>query len=190
MEPQCREWGILGAFGRSPVASTDHIRERFERNAKAVKLRPSLGRYTSASRARLRDGLTIDVEEGPWKLVADMGKDSGGEDLGPTPGVYGRAALGSCLAIACAQWAAKLDVPLEDLEVEVETDADAAGAYGVADVPAGYTRVRCTVTVTSEAPEDEIRRMLDVATERCLYWDVFARAVDLEREVKIVRPKE
>jgi len=172
------------------VASTDHIRERFERNAKAVKLRPSLGRYTSASRVRLRDGLTCDVEEGSWKLVADMSKDSGGKGQGPTPGVYGRAALGSCLAIACAQWAAKLDVPLAGLEVEVETDADAAGAYGVADVPAGYTQVRCTVTVESSAPEDAIRKMLDVATERCLFWDVFKRVVDVEREVRIVRPKE
>jgi len=171
------------------VASTEHIRERFERNSKAVKLRPSLGKYTSASRVRLRDGLTCDVEEGSWKLVADMSEDSGGEGQGPTPGVYGRAALGTCLAIACAQWAAKLDVPLTDLEVEVETDADAAGAYGVSDVPAGYTQVRCIVTVESSAPEDEIRRMLDVATERCLFWDVFTRAVDVQREVRIVRLK-
>ena len=61
------------------MASTEHIRERFERNARAVTPRPSLGTYTSASKVRLRDGLTCDVEEGSWKLVADMGKDPGGE---------------------------------------------------------------------------------------------------------------
>jgi uncharacterized OsmC-like protein len=181
---------MLGAFRRSPVASTDHIRERFERNARAVKLRPSLGKYTSAAKVRLREGLTCEFEEGSWKLVADMGKDSGGESLGPTPGVYGRAALGSCLVIACAQWASKLGVRLTDLEIEVETDADAAGAYGVSDAPAGYTQVRCTVTVVSPAPEEKIREMLDVATERCLFWDVFRRAVDVRQEVKIVRPEE
>lgn len=172
------------------MAGTDQIRERFERSAKAVKLRPSLGRYTSASKIRLRDGLTCDVEEGPWKLVADMGKESGGESLGPTPGVYGRAALGSCLAIACAQWAAKLGVPLTGLAVEVETDADAAGAFGTSDAPAGYTQVRCTVTVESPAADDEIHEVLDLATERCLFWDVFRRAMDVRREIKIVRPDE
>jgi uncharacterized OsmC-like protein len=154
------------------MADPDQIKARFERNARAVKLRPSVGKYTSKTK------------------VPDMDKGSGGEKLGPTPGVYGRAALGSCLAIASAQWAAKLDVPLEDLEVEVESDADAAGAYGVSDAPAGYTQVRCIVTVKSPAPEDQVRKVLDVATERCLYWDVFARAIDLRRELRIVTTED
>jgi uncharacterized OsmC-like protein len=181
---------ICGCGRRESMADTLEIKKRFERNAKAVKLRPSLGKYTSVSKVRLREGLTCDVEEGSWKLVADMGKDSGGEEEGPSPGVYGRAALGSCLAIATAQWAAKLGVPLDGIEVDVESDADAAGAYGVADVPPGYTQVRCRVTVKSSAPEEEVRNLIDVATDRCLFWDVFARAVDLRREVRIVAPEE
>lgn len=172
------------------VADLERIKQRFERNAKAVKLRPAVGKYTSSTKVRVRDGLTCDIEEGSWRLVADMAAGSGGEGQGPTPGVYGRAALGSCLAIASAQWAAVLGVPLDGLEVDVETDADAAGAYGVADVPAGYTQVRCTITVRSAAPEHEIRRVLDVATERCLYWDVFQRAMDVRREVRIVPSRE
>ncbi len=173
------------------MASTQEIKRRFERNAKAVKLRPSLGKNTSVSKICLREGLTCDIEEGRWKLVADMGSESGGAARGPTPGVYGRAALGSCLAIATAQWAAKLDVPIEGLEIEVASDADAAGAYGVSDdVPAGYTQVRCVVTVKSTAPEDQVRDLIDVATDRCLYWDVFARALDIRREVRIVTPEE
>jgi len=168
------------------MADPREIKARFERNARAVALRPSVGKYTSVSKVRLRDGLTCDIEEGPWKLVADLDQASGGEHAGPTPGVYGRAALGSCLAIATAQWAAKHDVPIEELEVEVQSDADAAGAYGVTDAPPGYTRVRCIVTVKSPAPEARVREVLDTATERCLYWDVFARAMNLERELRIV----
>jgi uncharacterized OsmC-like protein len=172
------------------MTSTESIKARFERNAKVVKMKPSRGRYTSTSKVHLRDGLTCDIEEGPWKLVADMGKSSGGDEEGPTPGVYGRAALGSCLAIASAQWAAKLGVPLQGIEIEVQCDADAGGVYGVSDAPAGYTQVRCIVTVKSSAPEEEVRKLLDVATDRCLYWDVFTRAVDVRREVRIVKPEE
>ena len=168
------------------MADAPEIKARFERNAKVVKLRPARGRYTSSSKIRLREGLTCDIEEGSWKLVADMDEASGGANQGPTPGVYGRAALGSCLAIATAQWAAKLDVPIEDLEVEVQSDADAAGAYGVTEAPPGYTQVRCIVTVTSPAPEERVREVVDVATARCIYWDVFARAIDLKREVRVV----
>ena len=46
--------------------------------------------------------------------------------------------------------------------------------------------MRCIVTIKSPAPEDQVQKALDVATERCIYWDVFARAMDLKREVRIV----
>lgn len=168
------------------MASAETIKRCLERNAKAVKLRPALGRYTSRTCVRLRDGLTCDVEDGAWKLVADMGKRSGGKELGPTPGTYARAALGSCLAIAIAQWAAAGGVELDGLEVAVDSDADAAGVYGVRDVAPGYTQVRCTVTLRSSAPEERLRRIVDLATERCLVWDVFARAMDVTRELRIL----
>ncbi|MDX1388068.1 MAG: OsmC family protein [Acidobacteriota bacterium] len=172
------------------MTSTRLIKEKFERNAKVVELRPARGRSTSAAKIRLRDGLTCDIEEGRWKLVADLGGDSGGEDQGPAPGVYARAALGSCLAITIAQWGATLGVTIDDLEVEVASDVDAAGAYGVAEIPPGYSQVRCTVTIKSPAPEKEIRRMVDVATDRCLVWDVFARAVDVKQDLRIVAAQE
>ena len=70
-----------------------------ERSARALTLRPSLGRSTGVSRARVSNGLTCQIEEGPWKLVADLPAQVGGDAAGPTPGVLGRAALGSCLAM-------------------------------------------------------------------------------------------
>ena len=72
------------------------IKEKFERNARVVELRPERGRYTSVTKVRLRDGLTCDIEDGPWKLVGDEPENMGGENAGPDPGVFGRAALGSC----------------------------------------------------------------------------------------------
>ena len=172
------------------MTSTREIKKKFERSAKAVKLRPSVGLYSSVSRCRLREGLTCDIDEGPWKLIADMGQASGGEALGPTPGVYGRAALGACVTIATAQYAAKLDVPLDGLEVEVQADADAGGAYDISEAPAGYTQVRCIITVKSAAPEADVRKVVDKALDNCVYWDVFARALDLRRELRFAPSEE
>jgi uncharacterized OsmC-like protein len=170
------------------MATSEKIKQRFERNARAVKLRPSVGQYTSKTSVRMREGLTCEIEDGPWSLLADLGEKSGGESAGPTPGTYGRAAIGSCLAMACLQWAAKRDVAIEGIEIEVETDADEAGAYGVADVPAGYAQVRCSVTVRSSAPQAQVRSVVDEATRHCLFWDVFERAIDLKRELRILAP--
>ncbi len=90
------------------MTNVDKIRTAFERNVQALTRRPSTGQKTSVTRVRVRDGLKCDIEDGPWKLTADMKKGVGGNEEGPEPGVLGRAALGSCLAIGYVMWAAKL----------------------------------------------------------------------------------
>lgn len=168
----------------------DKIRTAFERSARALTLRPSLGQGTGVSRTRVRQGLTCDIEDGPWKLTAALDGAPPAGAPGPAPGVYGRAALGSCLAIGYVQWAARCGVPLSGLEVEVQADYDARGPYGLADVPCGYTQVRYTVIIESPAPEADILRMLDVADAHSPYLDVFARAQDLHRQIRIVKKQE
>src|SRR5262245_42135009 len=140
------------------------IKTAMERNAKAVSLRPAIGQGTAVTRVTLRDGLACDIVEGPWRLVAGMGDKYGGTAAGPTPGVLGRAALGSCLALGYAMWAARLEVPLDSLEVEVQADYDARGELGVSDdVRPGYSAVRYIVTVASPADEADVRRLLETA---------------------------
>jgi uncharacterized OsmC-like protein len=164
----------------------ERIRETFERNARALALRPAIGRNTAVTRVRVREGLQCEVEEGPWKLTVDMSEKSGGTNTGPNPGTLGRGALGSCLAIGYMLWASKLGVPIRNLEVEVQADYDSGPAYGVSDEPAGYRRIRCLVTVESDAPEADILRMLDEGDAHSAYLDVFSRAQDVQRTVRIV----
>ncbi len=168
-----------------------HIRETLERNAKAVSLRPSLGLHTAKTTVRLKPGLECEVEEGPWKLTVGVGESSGGTNAGPTPGVLGRGALGSCLAVGYGMWAARLGVPIDALEVRVEADFDSRGELGVSDtVPPGYSQVRYFVTVSSRAPEADVRRVIDTADKYSPYRDVFARAHDVRRELTILAPAE
>ena len=168
----------------------EKIRTAFERCAKALSLRPSLGRSTGVSRARIRQGLTCEIEEGPWKLQADMPTQAGGDAAAPTPGVFGRAAFGSCLAIGYMMQAAKLGVPIAALEVEIQADYDDGALFGVSDSPAGYLEVRYRVTVESSAPESEVLRVLDEGDEHSPYLDVFRRAQACTRSVRIVSPRE
>ena len=164
----------------------DDIRTALERSVKAVTLRPSIGLHTGKTRVRLRPGLACDIEDGPWKLTVGMSEKSGGTNAGPGPGTFGRGALGSCLALGYAMWAARLGVPINALEVEIEADYDSRGELGISDeVPPGYTQVRYIITVTSHAPEDDVRRVIDTADKYSPYRDVFARANDVRRELHI-----
>lgn len=164
----------------------DAIREALERNDKAVTLRPSAGKGTAVTHARLAPGLEVQIEEGPWKFVVGMTEKYGGTGAGPNPGVFGRAALGSCLAIGYGMWAARLGVPIESLEVEVQADYDVRGELGVDDsISPGYPEIRYIVTVDSPAPEADVLRMLDMADRYSSYRDHFVRAIPVRREVRM-----
>jgi uncharacterized OsmC-like protein len=162
------------------------IRIALERTARAVELRPSIGQGTVATKVRLKDGLSCEVEDGPWKFTVGMPGKYGGSNAGPNPGAYGRGAVGSCLAIGYSMWAARLGVPISSLEVEVQADFDARGELGVSEsVRPGYLAMRYIVTVESTASSEDIHRVLDTA-DRCSSWrDDIANGVPLTREVRV-----
>ena len=173
------------------VTKTQDLKSAMERNIKAVRLRPSVGQGTATTTVRIRSGMTTDIEDGPWKMVADEGAGFAGADLGPDPGVFTRAGLGSCLAIGYVMWASVLEVPLDSVEVTVETDYDARGSFGVEDSLApGWGAVRYTTNVSSPAPESKVREMIDYADRHSSILDVIRRAIPVSGEVKITSAAE
>ena len=162
------------------------IKTALERNVKAVSLRPSVGQGTAVTRVQLRDGLACDISEGPWTLTAGMTEKYGGTNAGPNPGVLGRAALGSCLALGYGMWAARLEVPITALDVEIHADYDVRGELAVDDgVRPGYTAMRYIVRVSSPAPEADVRRVIDTADRYSSWRDDIANPVPLARELHI-----
>lgn len=170
------------------MIDTEKIGSAFRRVAGALAKRPAFGQGTGVSRARIRDGLTCEVSEGNWTFTADMPEQAGGNGAGPTPGVYGRAALGSCLAIGYMMRAAAMGVPIASLEVEIHADFDDGALFGTAPgVPPGYLSVRYIITIESHAAEERIMELLDEADRHSPYLDVFSRAQNCYREVKIIK---
>ncbi len=168
------------------MADTTTIREVAERNARTLAVKPSRGQLTGVTTARITGGLRCEIEEGPWKLVADMPVKAGGDDTAPTPGVLGRGALASCLAIGITIWAARLGIPVDALEVEVQADFDARGELGVGDhIPPGYQEVRYTVSLDSPASVESLTGLLETAERHSPYLDVFGRAQKMERFLRL-----
>jgi uncharacterized OsmC-like protein len=154
-----------------------------------IKDQPADGQGTAVTRCVIRSGVTCDMSDGHWQLIADEMPGDGGAGLGPDPGVFGRAALGSCLAMGYVMWAAYLDVPVEDVEVIVEADYDARGMLGLDDsVPAGWLDLRYKVFVTSAAPQERVRAMVEMADRYSSILDFYRKPHEIKREL-IVRPK-
>ena len=167
----------------------ERIKLAIDRSIQAIKLKPSLALGTGFSRTRVINGLHCEIEEGEWKFTADMPASIGGEGSGPTPGIYGRAALGSCLAIGYMMMAAKKGIRVSRLEVEIQADYDDGALLGTSDDVPGYSEVRYNVLIECDAKEDLIMEMLNEADKRSPYLDVFSRAQQCRREVQIVTPK-
>ena len=94
------------------------IKTALDRNVKVIEARPSIAQGTAVTKVTLHPGRSCDVEDGPWKFSVGMTEKYGGLNNGPNPGVYGRAALGSCLAIGYGMWAARLDIAVRSLTVD------------------------------------------------------------------------
>jgi len=171
------------------MSQTEKIKSAVERSTKALSLKPSLGIGTGISKTQIKNGLLCEIQEGKWNFSVDMPESSGGTALAPTPGVLGRAALGSCLAITYMIKAAQMNVEITSLEVEVQADYNHGGLFGTADVPPGYSEVRYKVTIESDAIEEDILKMLDDADQHSPYLYIFAGAQMCKREVEIVSPK-
>ena len=150
-------------------------------------LKPALGKGTGVSKVRITNGLTCEVQEGDWKMTVDMPAGVGGDGLAPTPGVYGRAALGSCLAIGYMMKAAEMEISIINLEVEVEADFDDGALLGTADknIPPGYLEIRYTINIESDVADETIMQLLDDGDAHSPYLDIFTRAQKCVRKVNI-----
>ena len=174
------------------MSEAARIKTALERNQRAITLRPSIGQGTAVTRVRLQDGSggTCEITDGRWRLIAGMEKGAGGAAAGPDPGVLGRAALGSCLAIGYRGWAAVLGVPVNLITVEVQADYDARGMFGLEGVSPGWQRLRYIVTVESPAPEADVLRVIEHADARSPLLADFRNPLAITREARIIHPVE
>lgn len=169
--------------------NADAIRQALERNDRVVSLRPAVGRGTAKTTASWRGGLSCEISEGPWRFAVGMTDKYGGANEAPNPGVYGRAALGSCLVLGYAMWAARMNVPIRSLNVEVQADYDASGELGLnPEVRPGYLAMRYVVRVESDASQDDVLRMLEVAERHSSFLDDYSNPVPVERTVEFIAP--
>jgi uncharacterized OsmC-like protein len=170
------------------MTTQSEIREAFVGVATALRHEPALGVGSGTSVTRVIDGLRCEVVEGDWTIAVDMPPIAGGSGTAPTPGAYGRAALGSCLAMTYMMWVSKEGIAIQSLAVEVQADFDDGVLFGTSDGVAGYTEVRYRVSIKSQAAEADIVRVLDEADRHSAYRDVFARPQRLVRELDITAP--
>lgn len=154
----------------------------------ALSSRPGFGRATATSVSTLAGRLRCSTTEGVALIESDLPPALGGEGAAPSPVALARAALGACLAMGYRLHAAELGVELTAVRVTVESESELRGMLDPgAEAPPGFTAVRCHVEIESPAPEEEVRRAVELGDQLSPVLDMLARAHAVERTVSIER---
>jgi uncharacterized OsmC-like protein len=164
-------------IGRSIQTARDYLAEH-----------PEEARYTdSAASAVVENGLRCRVD-GPdgATIHTDMPAGVGGECTAPSPGWFTRAGHASCEATLITMRAAELGIPLQRVEVVVDSESDDRGILAMDDdVPAGPLSLRTRVRITADGVERRVLHELVGWAERYSpISDAVRRAVPMSIEVE------
>jgi len=168
---------------------TAQLKALAEETARTYAIDPGRAASGGLTRVRRKAGLACEIEDGSWRLVADLPESAGGASEGPDPGTLLRGALGACLAMDIVTWAARLDVAVGEVAVEVESAIDARGNLGVAaGVPPGYRAVACRIAVESPESDAAVGRAVDMAAAHNPRLYDLTHAIPVRRELTVIRP--
>jgi uncharacterized OsmC-like protein len=168
--------------------SADHIRQSIENAKQYLSEHPDEARYTDRpATAVMEDGLRCRVETPDGVVVVtDMPTSVGGAGSAPSPGWVARAAQASCDATLIAMRAAELGVPLQRLQVTVDSESDDRGLLGMDEaVPAGPLNSRIRVRIAADGVEPaRLRELVEWADRHSPVSDAVRRAVPTTVEVE------
>jgi uncharacterized OsmC-like protein len=166
------------------------IKRLYERRSRAMLARPSFARGAGRARVRLQpEGFACDVACDDRPVRVDLPEAEGGTATGPHPGQLMRASLAACLAMGYRLWAGRLGIALHDVEVAVECAYDVRGQMGLdPSVPVGWQSICYAVTITSDAAEADLCRVVDTADHLSPMLANLNPAVRRERRLRVVRP--
>ncbi len=100
--------------------------------------------------------LTHEVTIREHGLTADEPKDQGGDDEGPSPQELLAASLASCTAITMEMYAQRKGWDVGDMTVDVNYEPAQRGSP---------TRFEMVVRMPKELPEDQRRRLMQIAAK-------------------------
>jgi putative redox protein len=113
---------------------------------------------------RSADSLRNDIEAGPHRMIADEPASAGGTELGPTPYDFLAAALGTCTSMTLRVVAKRENIPLEGVEITVESDRMHAKDCADCLNTTGYIhRFSVAIKLVGNLTPEQRERMLEVA---------------------------
>jgi uncharacterized OsmC-like protein len=107
-----------------------------------------------------------------------------GKDTAPTPVEFLLHAIAACLTAGLANIAAARGIDLHEVTSTVEGDIDLNGILGLStEARNGYTAIRVRFDVRGDAPEEQLRELVEQSRRRSAVYDVLTNGVPVHVDV-------
>ena len=149
----------------------------------------SLNGAANIARVRPAYGLACEVEHEDRSMRVDLPASGGGGSTGPHPAQLLRASLGACFVMCCRVWAERLQLPLDDVTLDIACEYDpTARLSDEGTPPSTWERIRFDVMVVSDAAEADLARLVDLAHQHSPMLALLAPQVERTFSLQVVRP--
>ena len=104
-----------------------------------------------------------------------------GEDHGANPVEYALAALDGCLTTSLIYHAAAQGIKIEEVESNLSGNLDLHGFLGMDEnVRNGYEGINVTFKIKSDASEEKLRELVDLAQKRSPVFDIISHPTPVQ----------
>ena len=129
------------------------------------------GRITLTAEGHLGEGVSCSVATGRAMVEAGLHPATGGSGMQACSGDMLLQALVACAGVTLSAVATALEIPVRGGRLIAEGDLDFRGTLGVAkDAPVGFQAVRLRVVLDSDAPPEQLAKLLELTERYCVVY--------------------
>ena len=163
-------------------ATQGPIKDRFRKDAAAA--------FLTLRATGEADGSTVTckVDTGRGLAVAGIHHKAGGSGRELCAGDMLLEALIACAGVSMRAAAAVLEIPIRGAAVMAEGDVDLRGTLGVSDdVPVGFSEIRLQFDVETDAPQQDVDRLLELTHRYCVIFQTLQASPKTVARMNVIR---
>lgn len=177
-------------MGRSPARRKEAViasklKDALDGIIRLYQKRPERGASTLKVSGGLVDTTEMRFEVGGHTVTFDEPKAAGGTDRGPAPTKMTLAVLGACEVIIYRYFSELLEIPFDDLSVDVEGDVDFRGGLGWDEVRSGFSEIRMAVHLSGPEPRERYEELHRRVGRNCPVLDTISEPVRVTTSLEI-----
>jgi uncharacterized OsmC-like protein len=144
---------------------------------------PGAALITLEAKGELGEGVSCSVQTGQALVAAGLHPGTGGDGFHACSGDMLLQALVACAGVTMGSVATSLGLEVAGT-VRAEGDLDFRGTLGVdKEIPVGFTDIRLTFDLDTEASEDDLATLLRLTERYCVVLQTLATTPTLSAEI-------